>query len=97
MVEAGLQLVAANVRYKVGEIDLVMSDAQTLVFVEVRARSSNSFGGAAGSIDRNKRLRLERCANRFLLDRFGQRAWPPCRFDVIAFETGAANWIRGAF
>jgi putative endonuclease len=95
--DAGLRFVAANVRYKVGELDLVMNDGEALVFVEVRTRSSALFGGAAGSIDYRKRLRLQRAANRYLLQNFGQRDWPACRFDVIAFETGTPNWIRGAF
>jgi putative endonuclease len=89
--------VAANVRYKVGEIDLVMRDADTLVFVEVRSRGSSGFGGAAASIDHRKQLRLSRAANRYLLERFGQQRWPACRFDVVAYEAGRANWIRGAF
>ena len=95
--DAGLRFVAANVRYKVGELDLVMNDGEALVFVEVRSRSSALFGGAAGSIDHRKRLRLQRAANRYLLHNFGQRTWPACRFDVVAFETGTPNWIRGAF
>ncbi len=89
--------VAGNVRYKVGELDLVMRDGATLVFVEVRSRSSSSFGGAAGSIDHRKRLRLSRAANLFLLERYGQQRWPACRFDVVAFEAGRPNWIRAAF
>lgn len=84
-------------RYKVGEIDLVMRDADTLVFVEVRSRGSGGFGGAAASIDHRKQLRLSRAANRYLLERFGQQRWPACRFDVVAYEAGRANWIRGAF
>jgi putative endonuclease len=95
--DAGLVFVAGNVRYKVGELDLVMKDQRTLVFVEVRARATHGFGGAAGSIDRRKQLRLQRAANRFLLDNFGQKAWPACRFDVIAFEAGTPNWIIDAF
>ena len=74
-----------------------MTDGAAFVFVEVRSRVSSTFGGAAGSIDQRKRLRLQRAANRFLLESFGQRAWPECRFDVIAFEAGAPNWIKGAF
>jgi putative endonuclease len=89
--------VAANVRYKVGELDLVMRDGATLVFIEVRSRRSLGFGGAAGSIDHRKQLRLRRAANRYLLERFGQQSWPACRFDVVAFEAGTANWIRAAF
>ena len=89
--------VAANVRYKLGELDLVMRDGATLVFIEVRARSSAGFGGAVGSIDHRKQLRLRHAANLFLLERFGQRCWPACRFDVVAFEAGQPNWIRAAF
>ena len=95
--QSGLRFVAANVRYKVGELDLVMNDGGALVFVEVRARGSSAFGGAAASIDSRKRLRLRRAANRYLLQRFGQHEWPACRFDVVAFEPGGPNWIRGAF
>ena len=94
---AGLGFVAANVRYKVGELALVMRDGTTLVFVEVRARSSSAFGGAAGSIDQRKQWKLRRAANLFLLERYGQRRWPACRFDVVAFEAGRANWMRAAF
>lgn len=94
---AGMRCLAVNVRYKFGELDLIMQDESELVFVEVRARTSNRFGGAAASVDGRKQLRLERAANRYLIERFGQRAWPPCRFDVVAFEGDEPNWIRGAF
>lgn len=95
--DAGLDYVDANVRYRVGELDLVMKDGAALVFVEVRMRSSSGFGGAAASVGHRKRLRLQRAANRYLLDHFGQGAWPQCRFDVVAFEAGTSNWIKGAF
>ena len=52
--QAGLRLVAANVRYKVGEIDLIMWDGQTVVFVEVRSRRSMAWGGVAVSVDFRK-------------------------------------------
>lgn len=95
--QSGLRFVAANFRCKVGELDLVMHDGSVLVFVEVRVRASVAFGGAAASIDRRKRLRLQRAANHYLLRQFGQQPWPACRFDVVAFEPGGPNWIRGAF
>lgn len=95
--QAGLIYVDANVRYKVGELDLVMKDGAALVFIEVRKRSSSGFGGAAASVGHRKQLRLQRAANRYLLDRFGQGAWPECRFDVVAFDAGASDWIKGAF
>jgi len=95
--EAGLSYVAANVRYKVGELDLVMTDGPALVFIEVRTRWSRGFGGAAASIDHRKRSRMQRAASRYLLEHFAQTAWPECRFDVVAFESGTPNWIKSAF
>lgn len=49
-----LKLLEANYCCRFGEIDLVMSDSKTLVFVEVRLRSSNNFGGTAYSINTSK-------------------------------------------
>ena len=95
--DAGFAFVAANVRYKVGEIDLVMRDGEVLVFVEVRTRRSAAFGGAAASIGRRKQARLRRAAQCYLLERFGQRAWPGCRFDAVVFQGGSRQWIRDAF
>lgn len=95
--QAGLRFVAANVRYKVGEIDLVMREGESLVFVEVRSRRSAAFGGAAASIGHRKRSRLRRAASCFLLSAYGQRAWPGCRFDAVVFDGGVPEWIRNAF
>ncbi|MGE0799041.1 MAG: YraN family protein [Lautropia sp.] len=94
---AGLTWLASNVRCKVGEIDLVMRDADALVFVEVRIRRSARFGGAAASIDFRKRLRLQRAAQFYLQRHYGARGWPACRFDVVAIDGGRPEWIRAAF
>jgi putative endonuclease len=94
----GLQLVAANWRAhfhtQAGELDLVMMDGATLVFVEVRARASSAFGGAAASITPAKRARLLLAARAFLQARGGTE--PPCRFDVVAFEGARIEWIKDA-
>ncbi len=82
---------------RVGEIDLVMRDADEWVFVEVRSRRGAGFGGAAGSITATKQARLRRAAQTYLLQVFGQRAWPACRFDVVAIEGDRVEWIRAAF
>lgn len=89
---------ARNVRCRAGEIDLVMRHADTLVFVEVRARASRSRGGAAASVTHAKRRRVLRAAQWWLLGRYGDAAWPPCRFDVVAFDDdGRFDWIPAAF
>lgn len=94
---AGLVFIAANVRYRVGELDLVMRDGQTIVFVEVRARASAAWGGAAASVDGRKQQRIRYAAQLWLQAHGGRQGLPACRFDVVAIEAGRLNWIRQAF
>jgi putative endonuclease len=95
--QAGCRILARNVRYREGEIDIVAVDGSTIVFVEVRMRSRDDFGGADGSVDRFKQRRLLRAAQLFLQQRYGDHV-PPCRFDVMtADESGIRDWIRSAF
>jgi putative endonuclease len=93
----GLRAVARNVRFRGGEIDLVMADGEQCVFVEVRSRAHARFGGALASVDAPKRRRIALAAQLYLLQHYGRRAWPACRFDVVAFEGDEARWVRGAF
>jgi putative endonuclease len=93
----GLRLIDRNVRSRFGEIDLVMADAGCWVFIEVRLRTCTRFGGAAASVDWRKQQRILRTAQHYLQGRFGSRAWPPCRFDVVAIEQGRPDWVRDAF
>jgi putative endonuclease len=79
----GLTIVARNFRTRRGEIDLIARDGDTLVFVEVRLRSSAAFGGAAASITAAKCARLVAAAGAYL-SRLGRE--PPCRFDAILFD-----------
>jgi putative endonuclease len=91
----GLVHVAHNVRCRHGEIDLIMRDGGTLVFVEVRYRRSERFGGAIASIDRRKQARLTAAAG-YYLQRHPSPL--PCRFDVVAIGAGdRVDWIRNAF
>lgn len=102
LLDQGLSLVQRN--YSTpgrggGEIDLIMRQADhTLVFVEVRARKSNDFGGAAASISASKRRRIVLAA-RFYLSRL--HTWPPCRFDVITVQgvrgQAVVQWLPAAF
>jgi len=90
-------LVECNYRCRFGEIDLIMSEGKTLVFVEVRMRASDSFGGVAASITSVKQAKLLRTARHYLS---GLKHEPSCRFDAVLM-TGANNprieWIRDAF
>ena len=100
LIAHGLRPVAANAGYRVGEIDLVMRDGGTLVFVEVRYRRGTGFGGGAASVDAGKRRKLVRAAEQFLLAHRDCAALP-CRFDVVAASGNPAapalEWIRDAF
>ena len=90
---AGLKLLVRNWRGGGGELDLVMQEGPVLVFVEVRARSSARFGGAAASIGAGKCRRLRQAAEAFLLTR--SRPLPPCRFDAVCFEgSDEPVWLR---
>jgi putative endonuclease len=91
----GLHLLERNYGCRRGEIDLVMRDADTLVFVEVRFRASSRFGTPAETVDIHKQRRLAAAAAHYL-----QRhpTSLPCRFDVVALGgTNSIEWIRSAF
>jgi len=92
----GLCILQRNYRTRQGEVDVIARDGATLVFIEVRARGSLAFGGAAASVDRAKQHRIAAAARHYLL-RLGSE--PPCRFDVIAWQGKHPEpaWIRGAF
>lgn len=100
LVEAGLRPVAANANYRLGELDLVMLDGEVLVFVEVRFRRDDRFGGGAVSVDWRKQAKLVRAAQLFLM-RHRRYADAPCRFDVVDAsgdpDAPEINWIRDAF
>ena len=101
LLDAGLSLLRRNDRVargpgaRGGEVDLILRERDgTLVFVEVRARSGDGHGGAAASVRAVKQRRIVFAAQYFLLD------WPqppPCRFDVVAIDGDAIEWLRGAF
>lgn len=86
---AGYRPIERNVRTRLGEIDLVMEQAGTIVFVEVRSRAGSRFGSALESVDRRKQRRLARVAESYLSrHRLEDRR---ARFDVVAVE-----WQDGA-
>lgn len=97
----GLKLVQRNYRVargpgaRGGEIDLILLDRDgTLVFVEVRSRAGLAQGGAAASVGASKQRSLVFAAQHFLSR---SATLPPCRFDVVAIDGEAIEWIRAAF
>jgi putative endonuclease len=99
MQRAGCQLLGRQLTCPLGELDLVVRDGPDLVFVEVRQRASNRFGGAAASVTTSKQQRFLRAAHWWLPTlvrrHFGQQT-PTYRFDVIAFGPEGVVWYRDA-
>ena len=99
----GLKLVTQNYHCRFGEIDLIMQDAKTLVFVEVKLRSGSQFGGAAASITPQKQQKLILTAQHYLQTQIIGDA--PCRFDAVLMHSKILKntdmqqieWIRNAF
>lgn len=96
----GLHPITRNFRCRLGEIDLIMRDGNTLVFIEVRLRKHRTFGHAAETVTWHKQQKLLRAAQHYLLQRSSQPL-PECRFDVIAFDgkeaLAAPLWYKDAF
>jgi len=97
----GLRLVCRNFRCRFGEIDLVMLEELTLVFVEVRYRKPGRYASVASSVDRRKQRRLVLAGSMFLA---GSTTYAnsPVRFDVVAMDGSShreskIQWLRDAF
>ena len=95
LTDRGLSLVVTNYHSRFGEIDLIMQDKDVLVFVEVRYRKSNTFGGAATSVTPAKQRKITLTAMQFLQK--NKKTDVMCRFDVVALDEGKTEWIKSAF
>jgi len=97
--QQGLQAVCDNYRSRFGEIDLIMSDHGTLVFIEVKYRQRTDYGGAAAAVNGRKQQKLIRTAYSYLQSQGWTLQQTACRFDVVAIEGdgGRINWIKNAF
>ncbi len=98
LLKQGLRFITHNFRSRLGEIDLIMQDKDVLVFIEVRARSSNGYGGALSSVTLSKQRKLVKTALYYLL-KHNLHDKLPMRFDVVSLD-GAQwqiTWIKNAF
>lgn len=93
-----LTLLERNFRCAAGEIDLIMRDGDTVVFAEVRARRSDTYGRGADTVDQRKQAKLAATAALWLQARKHNGA---CRFDVISISLASQphtlDWIANAF
>jgi putative endonuclease len=89
----GMTIATRNYSCRFGEIDLIARDGNIIVFVEVRSRASDAFGGAAASITAAKQAKLLKTACHYLAT---LQPTPPCRFDAVLL-TGTPpriEWLR---
>lgn len=90
----GYRILERNARSSSGELDLIAQDGKVLVFVEVKARRTDAFGGAVYAVDERKQARLVRLAARYLAQH--RLRDQPCRFDVVLVHAsqGSADRIE---
>lgn len=95
--QQGLKICMRNFRCRLGEIDLIMQEKQTLVFVEVKYRQKHRFGGALAAITPIKCKKMHQTASYYLQQR-GLYDVVPCRFDAIVIEGSPSKasyqWIK---
>lgn len=94
----GLLLIEQNFQVKAGELDLIMRDNDTLVFVEVKYRHDQRHGHAAETVTRQKQTRLIKAANWWMLKQGLSADHTSFRFDVVAIHDNGRqiDWIKNA-
>ncbi|MDA8561553.1 YraN family protein [Gammaproteobacteria bacterium] len=96
LIKNGLKFITKNYKCYFGEIDLIMQDYTTLVFIEVRLRYNKYYGNAIESIDSKKQKKLLKSATHYL-QKYNLTDKIDCRFDVIGFSSNSIDWIKDAF
>jgi len=101
LIDKGLKPVCRNFRCKQGELDLIMTDGQALVIVEVRFRKTDQYGSAVESVTRAKQSRIIAATHIYLSSQAylsSHKSDRPIRFDVVAISgNGNIDWIKNAF
>lgn len=98
--DQGCKVLQRNASYRGGELDLIMTDGAQLVFVEVRYRRHQAWGGALESVDYRKRRKLILAARLWLMQhpRFADST---CRFDLVTINSAEVPaecvWYKDAF
>ena len=106
--EHGLKFIMRNYHCRHGEIDLIMQEQNTLIFVEVRYRKQHTYGGALESIDTRKQQKIQATAMHYL-QKHDPHSEHGCRFDALLLAQASQdnhssptaspsiNWIKNAF
>ncbi len=90
------QIICANYRCRMGEIDLICRDGRYLVFVEVKYRANAHAGTGFMAVDARKQHRISRVAAYYLMEQHLPEE-TPCRFDVVAIDAGEISLLKNAF
>ena len=101
LIQQGLTLIEKNYHCRQGEVDLIMLEGETYVFIEVKYRKNTSFGGAISAISSSKQKKIKHCVT-FYLHQAGLNEYnTACRLDVVALEGDInqphINWLKNAF
>jgi len=100
LAQAGLKIVRRNYRCPKGEVDIIARQGESLVFAEVRTRTSSVRGTAEESINFQKIQKLKNICSYYLIEN-NCREWPEIRFDIVAVnfsgEEYTINWIKGIY
>ncbi|MEZ4362312.1 MAG: YraN family protein [Kofleriaceae bacterium] len=95
--DAGYEIVERNVRFRIGELDIVAWDRGVFVFIEVRSRASARYGGGADAVTVAKQRQVVRVAQAYLASRRIEPAPRGLRFDVVAITGEDVVILRDAF
>lgn len=97
----GLTFIERNFHSRQGEIDLIMLDGDTYVFIEVKYRKSKEFGGAIAAVSASKQKKIKQCITFYLHQSSLNEYNTPCRVDVVALEGDITQpdvtWLKNAF
>ena len=101
LTKQGLVLRTSNFHNRAGELDLIMTEQDTWVFVEVKYRRNSSFGGAIYAVSAQKQKKIRQCAT-YYLQKAGLNEYnTACRFDVVTLQgdinNPEINWLKNAF
>ena len=91
----GYTILDRNFTTRVGEIDIIASDGEFIVFVEVKTRKDDSFGAPSEAVTKQKMVKYYKVATEYLIKNAIDNL--PVRFDVIEVEKGKINHIIDAF
>lgn len=91
----GYKLIERNYKNKIGEIDIIASKKNMIVFVEVKTRETTMFGNPSEAVDYHKQNKIHKVSKRFLQE--NKLTDVPCSFDVIEVVGDKINHIENAF